>query len=303
MTPLLQARAVSKSFPVGGVLSRKETLAVDNISFSIGDNGAEIFTIIGESGSGKTTLSRMILGLEQPSSGQILFEGQPVDSYGADRTGFMARVQPVFQNPFEAFNPLRPVEAYLASTARRFRRLRARADIDAAMDEALQKVGLSLAEIRGRFPHELSGGQLQRTAIARALIPNPSLLIADEPVSMIDASLRIAIVNLLRQLRDSFGVSVIYITHDLATAYYISDRLMIMQRGRVVEMGPARPILDAPEHEYSRLLKGALLSPEAPETDDELEDLVAEAPGLPLGELVESSDGRLVRRTAGAHSA
>ena len=114
------------------------------------------------------------------------------------------------------------------------------------MDEALRKVGLSLAEVQGRFPHELSGGQLQRAAIARALIPNPKLLIADEPVSMVDASLRMAIVNLLRSLRDDFGVSVIYITHDLATAYYISDRIIIMQKGHVVEMGPARPILDAP---------------------------------------------------------
>ena len=112
------------------------------------------------------------------------------------------------------------------------------------MDDALQKVGLSLKEVAGRYAHELSGGQLQRVAIARALIPNPSLIIADEPVSMVDASLRMSIVNLLRALRDEFGVSVIYITHDLATAYYISDRLVIMQKGYVVEMGPARTILD-----------------------------------------------------------
>ena len=112
-------------------------------------------------------------------------------------------------------------------------------------DAALHHVGLTLEEVKGRFPHELSGGQLQRVAIARALIPNPPLLIADEPVSMVDASLRMAIVNLLRHLRDDMGVSVIYITHDLATAYYISDRLIIMQRGNVVEMGPARAVLDA----------------------------------------------------------
>src|SRR5690606_1759865 len=125
--------------------------------------------------------------------------------------------------------------------------------VERAMDEALVKVGLSLAEVRGRFAHELSGGQLQRVAIARALIPNPSLLITDEPVSMVDASLRMSIVNLLKSLRDNLGVSVIYITHDLATAYYISDRLIIMQKGKVVETGPARAVLDAPEHPYSRL--------------------------------------------------
>jgi ABC-type oligopeptide transport system ATPase subunit len=168
------------------------------------------------------------------------------------------------------------------------------------MDEALVKVGLSLAEVRGRFAHELSGGQLQRVAIARALIPNPPLLIADEPVSMVDASLRMAIVNLLRALRDDFGVSVIYITHDLATAYYISDRIIIMQRGKVVEMGPARVVLDKPEHPYSRLLKASVLSAEdagagklAPAAE-----LVATSNALlrrPASRLEPRDDGRQVR--------
>jgi len=303
MTALFEARGLTKTFPIGGVLSRRETVAVDDVSFTLGETGAEIFTIIGESGSGKTTLSRMILGLENPTGGTLSFMGDPSLPRGrTERLAFMAKVQPVFQNPFEAFNPLNPVESYLASTARRFRQLSDRKAIEQAMDEALQKVGLSLAEIRGRYPHEMSGGQLQRAAIARALIPNPALLIADEPVSMVDASLRMAIVNLLRQLRDELGVSVIYITHDLATAYYISDRLMIMQKGRVVEMGPARAILDAPEHAYTKLLKGAVLSIDNPDTD---EVVVAPPPGLsgvPAGVLVESSSGRLVRREDGSHA-
>ncbi len=272
-------------------------------SFSVGRSGPEIFTIIGESGSSKTTLARMILGLERPTSGEIVFQGKPVTHPNRrERLAFMAKVQPVFQNPFEAFNPLKQVDRYLASTARQFLGLRDRTAIEASMDGALQKVGLSLVEIRGRYPHELSGGQLQRVAIARALIPNPPLLIADEPVSMVDASLRMAIVNLLRELRDKTGVCVIYITHDLATAYYISDRLIIMQRGRIVEMGPARPILDAPEHPYSRLLKASVLSPEtvgehslAVQTD-----LIAAseaALAAPDGGLTEGSGGRLVRRT------
>jgi len=126
----------------------------------------------------------------------------------------------------------------------------------------LRKVGLSLAEVKGRFPHELSGGQLQRTSIARALIPGPSLIVADEPVSMVDASMRMSIVNLFRTLRDDLKVSIIYITHDLATAYYISDRLIIMQKGKVVESGAARPILDNPQHPYSRQLKNSVLTPE-----------------------------------------
>ncbi|MGN6101769.1 MAG: ABC transporter ATP-binding protein [Devosia sp.] len=300
MSALLEIRQVSKRFPVGGVLSRREVRAVDNANFSVGEAGPEIFTIIGESGSGKTTLARMILGLEQPTSGEIIFQGNPVRWRNRrEHLTFMSRVQPVFQNPFEAFNPLKRVDTYLASTARRFLKLRSRSEIEAAMDAALQKVGLSLAEVGGRFPHELSGGQLQRAAIARALIPNPPLLVADEPVSMVDASLRMSIINLLRQLRDRMQVCVIYITHDLATAYYISDRLMIMQRGLVVEMGPARAVLDAPEHPYSQLLKSSVLSVDALGDSGEAS---AGTPGpfvVPSGQLVEGADGRLVRR-AGA---
>lgn len=303
MTALLEARNLTKSFPIGGTLSRRETVAVDDVSFSLGEAGAEIFTIIGESGSGKTTLSRMILGLEQPTRGSLSFMGQPVGRLGrAERMTFMARVQPVFQNPFEAFNPLKPVDRYLASTAQRFRRPNDRASVDRAMDEALQKVGLSLAEIRGRYPHEMSGGQLQRAAIARALIPNPALIIADEPVSMVDASLRMAIVNLLRQLRDDLGVSVIYITHDLATAYYISNRLMIMQRGRVVEMGPARTILDAPEHPYTQLLKSAVLSVDGSDIDQVIPPSSSGLSIVPPGVLVETTSGRLVRRDVAPHA-
>jgi peptide/nickel transport system ATP-binding protein len=138
------------------------------------------------------------------------------------------------------------------------------AAIAEAADMALKSVGLSLAEVRGRFPHQLSGGQLQRVAIARALIPKPALLVADEPVSMIDASLRASIVNLLRDLRDRNGLTIIYITHDLATAYYVSDRIIIMRHGEVVESGDARTVLDNPQHPYSQLLKSSVLSPEVP---------------------------------------
>jgi peptide/nickel transport system ATP-binding protein len=148
-------------------------------------------------------------------------------------------------------------------SARRFTEATRQGEIEARSDRALHQVGLSLAEIKGRFPHELSGGQLQRVAIARALISEPSLLIADEPVSMVDASLRMAIVNLFKTLRDELGVSIVYITHDLTTAYYISDRIIIMQQGRVVESGAARAVLDNPQHPYSQLLKNSVLTPDA----------------------------------------
>jgi len=301
MTHLLNVANVSKRFPMGGLLSRKSIDAVVDVSLALQADRPEIFTIIGESGSGKTTLARMILGLEEPTSGTISFEGSTHAERRsrAARLAFMQRVQPVFQNPFEAFNPLKQVDRYLQSTARTLLGETDRAKVDAAMDAALQKVGLSLREIAGRFAHELSGGQLQRVAIARALIPGPAMLVADEPVSMVDASLRMSIVNLLRDLRDQLGVSVIYITHDLATAYYISDRIMIMQKGHVVEMGPARTILEAPEHPYSRLLKESVLSIDdagrgkLEPADRSIAKAAWERPGS--GSLVSRPDGRLVR--------
>lgn len=303
---LLEVSHVSKRFVRGGLLSRDHVDAVVDADFSLSSDTAEIFTIIGESGSGKTTLARMILGLEQPTSGRIRFEDMTSDERRgrAARLDFMRRVQPVFQNPFETFNPLKRVDRYLYSTARTLLGADSRSAAEEAMDDALQKVGLSLQEIAGRFAHELSGGQLQRVAIARALIPNPSLLIADEPVSMVDASLRMSIVNLLRELRDELGVSIVYITHDLATAYYISDRLAIMQRGHIVEMGPARPILDAPEHPYSRLLKASVLSIDDPGagTLAPADRSEATAAWAHSGDLVARGDGRFVREWLPADS-
>ncbi|MVS97691.1 ABC transporter ATP-binding protein [Devosia marina] len=301
MTTLLDVQNVSKRFTMGGIFGRKTIDAVMDASFSLSSENPEIFTIIGESGSGKTTLARMILGLEDPTEGDILFRGEQVDRHAgrAERLKFMSHVQPVFQNPFEAFNPLKQIERYLESTARRFLDTSDKAAIDKAMDDSLQKVGLSLKEVRGRFPHEMSGGQLQRCAIARALIPNPPLLIADEPVSMVDASLRMSIVNLLKSLRDDLKVSVIYITHDLATAYYISNRIIIMQRGRIVEMGDARTVLENPEHAYSRLLKASVLSTDDAGagklgTDPTMLDQANNSVGR-AGELVARPDGRHVR--------
>jgi len=263
--PLLEVRDVARTYSMGHLLSRHLVRAVDGISFTIPSERAEILAVIGESGSGKTTLARMILNMLVPTEGSIRFRGTDLKEIrrGRDRLEFMKRVQPIFQNPFEAFNPLKKLDRYLFMTARRVAGLDAVGDAEDRVEEVLRTVGLSLAEVRGRFPHELSGGQLQRIAIARALIPAPALLVADEPVSMIDASLRLSIVNLLRTLRDETGVAIVYITHDLATAYSISDRIIIMREGRVVESGDARTVLDNPQHPYSIMLKAAVLSPDA----------------------------------------
>ena len=264
MSALLDVSQVCKTFTRGGLFSSRRIHAVNDVSFRIDAASPEIFTIIGESGSGKTTLSRMILNIEQPSSGALVFDGTNLATVrsSADRMLFMHKVQPIFQNPFEAFNPLKQLDRYLFMTRRRFLAAGDQTDIDVAVDDALRKVGLSLKEVRHRYPHELSGGQLQRVAIARALLSNPKLIVADEPVSMVDASLRMSIVNLFKALRDDLGISIVYVTHDLATAYYISNRIMIMKEGKVIEIGDARAVLAAPQHPYSRQLKDAVLVPQ-----------------------------------------
>ena len=263
MTSLLDVENVSKTFNMGGVLSRKTTAAVQDASFSLSVETPEIFTIIGESGSGKTTLARMILGLETPTSGTITFRGKPVGGHSkAERLAFMAAVQPVFQNPFEAFNPLKRIDRYLESTARQFLGLKDHVAVEQAMDAALQKVGLSLAEVKGRYPHELSGGQLQRAAIARALIPNPPLLIADEPVSMLDVSIRLGVLNLLADLQREEGLGVLYITHDLATARHFSDEIIVLNQGRIVEQGKADDVILRPQDPYTQELRAASPDPE-----------------------------------------
>jgi peptide/nickel transport system ATP-binding protein len=262
VTTLLSVEHVTRTFAMGGFLGRAQFAAIEDVSFSLEFARPEIFAIIGESGTGKTTLARMILNTLAPSKGIIRFLGKDISrSRGRrERLQFMQKVQPIFQNPSEAFNPLKRVDRYLFASAYHFAGSHSRDAREAAADGALKKVGLSLAEVKGRFPHELSGGQLQRTAIARALISSPALIVADEPVSMVDASLRMSIVNLFKTLRDELKVSIVYITHDLATAYYISDRVLIMQKGKVVETGPARQVLSNSRHPYTIRLRESILS-------------------------------------------
>src|SRR4030042_1144055 len=247
---LLDVQHVTVEFHIGGLVGGSLLVAVNDINFSLDEDRPEIFTLAGESGSGKTTLSRLILRDLEPTRGKVLFEGRDLATIRkrSEFKEFMKKVQPVFQNPFETFSPLRRGDAYLFDTARNFRMASNRRDAAKVVDEALRNVGLSLDEVRQRYPHELSGGQIQRVSVARALISKPRLILADEPVSMVDASLRMEIVNLFRKLRDEQKVSVIYITHDLATAYYVSDRLAIMLRGYIVESGPVEDVLNRPFH-------------------------------------------------------
>ena len=256
---LLQIEDVTKEFHIRQGLSTTKFRAVDQAAFTLEETRPEIFTIAGESGSGKTTLARMVLGMEQPTAGVMRYKGRDVAGISAreKRSWFFKEVQPVFQDPFAAFSPLKRIDRYLYETFYNYK-MGKKADADGHVDKALQEVGLSLAEIKGRYPHELSGGQAQRVAIARALITHPSLIVADEPVSMLDASLRMSVVNMFKKLKEEQGVSIIYVTHDLATAYYSSDRIAIMLRGWIVETGPVEKVLGDPQHPYTINLRQSI---------------------------------------------
>jgi peptide/nickel transport system ATP-binding protein len=261
---LLSVEQLTKRFVLGGGLSRVRLVAVSKASFRMGVTGPEIFTLAGESGSGKTTLARMVLGFVEPSAGSIHFKGRDVARIRgrASRLRFMKDVQGIFQDPFDTFNPLKRIETYLRETALNYSVAATGEEAERVADESLVAVGLSLQEIRGRYPHELSGGQAQRASVARALITHPSLLVADEPVSMVDASLRMSIVNLFRTLKEERSISVLYITHDLATAYYVSDRIGVMLRGTIIEIGTVDQVLREPLHPYTRLLKDSVPEPD-----------------------------------------
>jgi peptide/nickel transport system ATP-binding protein len=259
MEKLLEVNNLTKVFSLGSVLSRIRITAVDHVSFHI--NPGEIFALAGESGCGKTTSARIVLGFEKPTSGDIVHKGQRSEKTRVKKVWFTEGVQAIFQDPFGTFNPLRIVDRYFFETIQNYDLAGSKEEAIALIEEKLHAVGLNYDEFAGRYPSEFSGGQLQRVSIARALLTDPVLLIADEPVSMVDASLRMSIVNLFKKLRDESGVSVLYITHDLATAYYVSDRIAIMFRGQIVEMGPVEDVLMNPKHSYTKLLRESV--PEA----------------------------------------
>ncbi|MBZ0292750.1 MAG: ABC transporter ATP-binding protein [Anaerolineae bacterium] len=271
---LLTVDHLTKIFHIRQGFSSTEFHAVDGASFTIDAEKPEIFAVVGESGSGKTTLARMILGMEEPSTGTLRYKDKSVAdlSKREKRAWFYKQVQPVFQDPFAAFSPLKPIDHYLYETALNYK-MTSKQAADEYINEVLQEVGLSIAEIKGRYPNELSGGQAQRVAIARALATKPSLIVADEPVSMLDASLRMSIVNMFRELKENQQVSVIYITHDLATAYYAGDRIAVMLRGWIVEMGPVEQVLGNPLHPYTQNLKYSIPKVDPDDVWDEKVDL------------------------------
>lgn len=255
MTVILKTEGLNKVYRLGGFVQNKQIHALRDVNITVESDKPVVIAVVGESGSGKTTLAKTLLRLETPTSGRAIVYDSVVAGQGAvhSKKDFLGLVQPIFQNPFEAFSRYRPVDAYLYETARRVAGMDD-AQAEQAVANALNSVGLDYAAVRGKYTAQFSGGELQRISVARALIPQPRLIIADEPVSMIDASRRMIIINLFKKLRDEAGRSFLYITHDLATAYYISDYVAVMNKGQVVEFGPARQVMSDPQHAYTRLL-------------------------------------------------
>ena len=262
MTALLEARQVTKIFG-RGLLKKQRTIALEDFSFSIGSGQSAITSVVGESGSGKTTMARLLLGLESPTQGDVLYNGRDLRRLsGTEWRDFRRDVQAIFQDPFEVYNPFYKVDHVLTVPIAKFHLANSPGESRALMEKALQTVGLRPEETLGRYPHQLSGGQRQRVMVARALLLRPKLIIADEPVSMVDASLRATILADLRQLNEEFGISFIYITHDVTTAYQISGNVIVLYSGSIMEVGDVELVIKQPQHPYTKLLISSIPLPD-----------------------------------------
>jgi peptide/nickel transport system ATP-binding protein len=252
--PLLEARGLAKHFG-GGLLDRTHTVALRDFSLALVESRPSITAIVGESGSGKTTLARLLLGLLTPSRGQVRYRGRELGAMSRRQwRTFRREVQAIFQDPYEVYNPFYRVDHVLGVPVGKFGLATSRVHRRSLIEDALRAVGLRPEETLGRFPHQLSGGQRQRVMVARALLLRPRVILADEPVSMVDASLRATILGTLRRMTLDLSIPVVYITHDLATAYQISGNIVVLYRGAVVEAGDVELVVKRPRHPYTQLL-------------------------------------------------
>jgi peptide/nickel transport system ATP-binding protein len=265
--PVLEARGLTKHFPVHAQLARPPAAAgrgarravvhaVDDVTLALPQAG--ITAVVGESGSGKSTLARLLARLLKPTAGSVLLDGAAAPR----RQRYARQVQLVLQDPFSSLNPVHDVRYHLARPLR-LHGLAGGANLDDRIAELLGRVALTPADqFAAKYPHELSGGQRQRVAIARALAVRPRVLLADEPVSMLDVSIRLGVLNLLAGLRESEGLAILYVTHDIASARYLADVIAVMYAGQVIESGPAAQVTDAPAHPYTQLLLSAAPDPD-----------------------------------------
>jgi peptide/nickel transport system ATP-binding protein len=243
---LLEVSHLSRNFGLG----KNQLTAVKDVSFSL--QPGEIVAVVGESGSGKSTLARLLLRLLPPSSGSISFAGKNLNT--GSTADYWRQVQAVFQDPYASFNQFYTVRRVLGNALRLLNGRLSAAQREERMRGVLEAVGLKGDEILGKWPHQLSGGQRQRVMMARALMLQPKLLIADEPTSALDASLRVSVLNLLQDLRRQYGMSILFITHDIGQAYYLCDRMLVMYQGELVEQGTVEEVVRGAEHPYTQRL-------------------------------------------------
>jgi peptide/nickel transport system ATP-binding protein len=255
MSALIEAKGVTKRY---GAFT-----ALDDVTMTLSGSEPSMTAVAGESGSGKTTLARMMLGFIDPTEGSVEYRGKNIATMTpAEKRAFRREVQPVFQDPFEVFNPFYRIDNVLTTPVKRFGLADTDAKAQALIEDALKRVGLRPQDTLGRFPHELSGGQRQRVMVARAVLLRPRMIVADEPVSMVDASLRATILDELRTLNRELGISIVYITHDLTTAFQICDNIVVLYRGTVAEAGPVEKVIGRPKHPYSQLLVSSIPLPD-----------------------------------------
>lgn len=263
--PILEMRDVTKIFgntaPGGGGV-----VATDTVSLAIAASPPRVLSIVGESGSGKTTVARALLGLNPPTSGQVLYRGRDVYKlHSGEMTTYRKEVQAIFQDPYGIYNPFYRIDRVFKMTLDKFKLASGKNERRELVEDALHAVSLRPADVLGRYPHQLSGGERQRVMLARAYLLRPKVIIADEPISMLDVAVRAIFMNILLDFKERYGMSTVFITHDLSTAYYLGGDIMVMARGRVVEEGAAETVMQQPKHPYTQLLLKSIPSPDPDE--------------------------------------
>ncbi|WP_186576375.1 ABC transporter ATP-binding protein [Aquibacillus kalidii] len=276
---LVQVEDLVIKFPVRGKGEKKFITPVDRVSLEI--KKGEVLALVGESGSGKTTIGRALVRLLTPTDGKIIVEGKAIDEYkGKALNEYRQTAQMIFQDPFGSLNPVKTIESHVKFPLKKHQGYKGEA-LDQKITDLLVQVGLTpVNEIRKKYPHELSGGQRQRLAIARALAVNPQFIVADEPTSMLDVSIRAGILQLMNDLKDDFGLSYLYITHDLASARYFGDRIMVLYGGRVMEIAESKELIKNPLNPYTKLL---LAATPGSESQIDLTNMTNEPPDLTEG--------------------
>ena len=253
--PLMDIRRATKIYGGGFLQSGEHIVACRDFNLQIADRPATITTIAGESGSGKTTLANLVLGFITLTSGQVFYKGINIATMtGQQQLEYRREVQAVFQDPYEVYNPFYRVKHIFDMVIQRFNLAHNKADARDRIEEALKVVGIRGEEVLEKYPHQLSGGQRQRMMVARAFMLKPRIIVADEPVSMVDASLRAMILDIMLRMRDQYNISFLYITHDLSTAYQVGDQIYILYQGSIAENGATGKVIEGPRHPYVQLL-------------------------------------------------